>query len=84
MVSAGRRLGVALFRGALPVVRFLFYYFRWQGGGKIQSLVLGGVLLTFGFMSLLVGVIADLISVNRRLLEILLQKVRRLEPPPPP
>lgn len=70
--------------GALPVARFLFYYFQGQGAGKVQSLVLGGVLLIFGFMSLLVGVIADLISVNRRLLEILLQKVRRLEPPNPP
>ena len=85
-------LGLSLvLLGALPVVRFLFYYFQGQGGGKIQSLVLGAVLLIFGFMSLLVGVIADLISVNRRLLEILLQKVRRLEmpdtdrdPPAPP
>lgn len=78
-------LGLALvLLGTLPVVRFLFYYFQGQGGGKVQSLVLGAVLLIFGFMSLLVGVIADLISVNRRLLEILLQKVRRLEPPDPP
>jgi hypothetical protein len=73
-------LGLSLvLLGALPVLRFLFYYLQGEGGGKVQSLLLGGVLLIFGFMSLLVGVIADLISVNRRLLEILLQKVRRLE-----
>ena len=85
-------LGLALvLLGLLPVMRFLVYYFLGEGTGKVQSLVLGGVLLTFGFVSLLVGVIADLISVNRRLLEILLQKVRRLEmleadrgPAPPP
>ena len=78
-------LGLSLvLLGVLPVLRFLFYYLQGEGGGKIQSLLLGGVLLIFGFMSLLVGVIADLISVNRRLLEILLQKVRRLEPPGPP
>lgn len=88
-------LGLALaFVGLLPVVRFLIYYAMGQGTGKVQSLVLGGVLLIIGFVSLLIGVIADLISVNRRLLEILLQKVRRLEmleggregreaPPPP-
>jgi glycosyltransferase involved in cell wall biosynthesis len=77
--------------GALPVIRFLFYYFQGQGGGKVQSLLLGGVLLILGFVSLVIGVIADLIAVNRRLLEILLQKVRRLEmleaerePSPPP
>lgn len=85
-------LGVAMvLLGLLPVIRFLVYYFLGQGSGKVQSLVLGGVLLIFGFVSLLIGVIADLISVNRRLLEILLQKVRRLEmleadrePAPPP
>lgn len=78
-------LGLSLvLLGSLPVVRFLFYYFQGQGSGKVQSLVLGGVLLIFGFISLLVGVIAELISVNRRLLEILLQKVRRLDPPDAP
>ncbi|HBL28346.1 MAG TPA: glycosyl transferase [Acidobacteria bacterium] len=77
-------LGLSLvLLGALPVLRFLYYYLQGEGGGKIQSLVLGGVLLTFGFMSILVGVIADLISVNRRLLEMLLHKVRRLDPPDP-
>jgi glycosyltransferase involved in cell wall biosynthesis len=85
-------LGAAMaLLGLVPVIRFLVYYFLGQGAGKVQSLVLGSALLTFGFVSLLIGVIADLISVNRRLLEILLQKVRRLEmleadrePAPPP
>lgn len=85
-------LGAAMvLLGLVPVIRFLVYYFLGQGSGKVQSLVLGSALLTFGFVSLLIGVIADLISVNRRLLEILLQKVRRLEmleadrePAPPP
>ncbi|MES1242749.1 MAG: glycosyltransferase family 2 protein [Acidobacteriota bacterium] len=73
-------LGVALsFVGALPVARFLFYYFQGQGNGHLQSLVLGGVLLVVGFASLLIGVVADLISFNRALLEMLLEKVRRLE-----
>jgi glycosyltransferase involved in cell wall biosynthesis len=65
--------------GLLPVIRFLFYYLQGQGSGKIQSLVLGGVLLIFGFMSLLIGVIAELIAFNRSLLETVLEKVRRLE-----
>jgi glycosyltransferase involved in cell wall biosynthesis len=73
-------LGLALaFLGALPVARFLYFYVQGQGGGHVQSLVLGGVLLVFGFVSLLVGLVADLIAINRSLLEILLEKVRRLE-----
>jgi glycosyltransferase involved in cell wall biosynthesis len=73
-------LGAALVAvGALPVARFLYFFVRGESGGHVQSLVLGGVLLVFGFVSLLIGVVADLIAFNRTLLEILLEKVRRLE-----
>lgn len=65
--------------GTLPVARFLYFWLQGEGTGKIQSLVLGGVLLVVGFVSLLIGVVADLIAFNRSLLEILLEKVRRLE-----
>jgi glycosyltransferase involved in cell wall biosynthesis len=65
--------------GFLPVARFLYFYVQGQGNGHVQSLVLGGVVLVFGFVSLLVGVVADLIASNRMLLEILLTKVRTLE-----
>jgi glycosyltransferase involved in cell wall biosynthesis len=65
--------------GLLPVARFLFFFLQGQGGGHVQSLVLGGVLLVFGFVSLLIGVVADLIAFNRALLETVLEKVRRLE-----
>jgi glycosyltransferase involved in cell wall biosynthesis len=65
--------------GLLPVARFLFFYFQGQGGGHVQSLILGGVLVVVGVVTLLIGVVADLISFNRTLLEILLEKVRRLE-----
>ena len=65
--------------GAAPVVRFLYFYFAGDGGGHIQSLVLGGVLLIIGFMTFMIGLVADLISFNRQLVEITLEKVRRIE-----
>jgi len=65
--------------GLIPVVRFLFYYFSGDGGGHIQSLILGGVLLMMGFIAYLAGLVADLISFNRQLLEMNLERVRRLE-----
>ncbi len=71
--------GALVVLGGLPVARFLYFYLEGQGNGHVQSLVLGGVLLIFGFVALLVGVVADLISFNRMLLEILLAKVRTLE-----
>jgi glycosyltransferase involved in cell wall biosynthesis len=65
--------------GLVPVVRFLYFYFRDEGGGHVQSLILGGVLLTIGFVTFLVGLLADLIAFNRQLVEMTLEKVRRLE-----
>lgn len=65
--------------GLLPVVRFLYYYVIGSGGGHTQSLILGGVLLTMGFLAYLVGLVSDLISFNRQLLETTLERVRRIE-----
>lgn len=65
--------------GLAPIVRFLYFYARGEGGGHVQSLVLGGVLLTIGLVTFLAGLLADLIAFNRQLVEMTLEKVRRLE-----
>ena len=65
--------------GLVPVVRFLYFYVIGEGGGHLQSLILGGVLLVIGFVTFLVGLVADLIAFNRQLLEMTLEKVRRME-----
>jgi glycosyltransferase involved in cell wall biosynthesis len=65
--------------GLLPVLRFVYFYAISEGGGHLQSLILGGVLLTMGFLAYLVGLVADLISFNRQLLEMTLERVRRME-----
>lgn len=60
---------VAFGVGVLIGFRFLYFYFSGSGAGHIQSLILGAVLMGNGFLLVLVGLLADLISVNRRLLE---------------
>lgn len=60
-------------------IRFLFYYINGQGGGHIQSLILTAVLIIVGFQTFLIGLVADLIGFNRRILEETLYRVRRLE-----
>jgi glycosyltransferase involved in cell wall biosynthesis len=65
--------------GLIPIIRFLYYYFAESGAGHIQSLLLGGVILLMGFVTYLVGMVADLISFNRQLIELTLEKVRRIE-----
>ncbi len=65
--------------GAVPMVRFLWFYFNGDGGGHIQSLIFGGVLLILGVIAVMLGALADLIGRNRNLLEQTLERVRRLE-----
>lgn len=60
-------------------IRFLFYYFAGRGSGHIQSLIFSAVLLIIGFQTLLIGLLADLISFNRKILEELLFRIRRME-----
>lgn len=73
-------IGVILsLAGTIPVIRFTYLYFIGAGDGHIQSLLLGGVLLTIGFMTFLIGLVADLIGFNRQLMEMTLEKVRRIE-----
>ncbi len=65
--------------GAVPILRFLYFYLLGEGGGHVQSLILGGVLVLMGFIAFLFAIVADLVNFNRRLVETTLQKVRRLE-----
>jgi glycosyltransferase involved in cell wall biosynthesis len=62
--------------GVVLGLRFLYYYFFEHGIGHVQSLILAAVLMIFGFQTGLLAFIADLQSVNRRLLEELLEAKR--------
>jgi len=65
--------------GAVPVARFAIYWLTEGGDGHIQSLVLASLLIMIGVMAFLAGLVADLISFNRQLIEMTLERVRRLE-----
>jgi glycosyltransferase involved in cell wall biosynthesis len=65
--------------GAIPIIRFLYFYFTGDGDGHIQSLILGGVFTILGFVSFLIALLADLMNFNRQLIEQTLEKVRRIE-----
>jgi hypothetical protein len=55
--------------GLLLSLRFLYYYLVGSGSGHVQSLILASLLLILGALTALCGLLADLISVNRKLLE---------------
>jgi glycosyltransferase involved in cell wall biosynthesis len=65
--------------GTVPVVRFLYFWAIGEGDGHVQSLILGGVLLMMGFLTLAIGLVADLIHFNRQLIEMVLVRLKALE-----
>ena len=73
-------LGVLLIiLGLIPGVRFLYFLYIGETVGHIQSLILTAILLLMGFQALLIGLVSDLIGSNRKLLEEIVLRVRRLE-----
>ncbi len=70
---------IFLFVGIGPIARFLYFYFTGSGAGHLQSLIIGNVLIVVGFITFTVGLLSYLIDSNRRLIEVLLEKVRRFE-----
>jgi glycosyltransferase involved in cell wall biosynthesis len=72
---------VLLLAGSALGVRFLWHFANGERGGHIQSLILAAVFLIIGFQTLLIGLVADLISVNRRLSEEVLVRLKRMEAP---
>ena len=73
-------VGLAVFGvGFIISLRFLYYYFTASGVGHLQSLILSAVLLIVGFQIMLIGLLADVISANRKLTEELLYRVRSIE-----
>jgi glycosyltransferase involved in cell wall biosynthesis len=68
--------------GILAIARFLYFYASGQGNGHVQSVVLGGACVLLGCVVALAGVLADLISINRQIMEEMLERLRRADAKP--
>ena len=72
--------GVVLFSvGLLIGIRFVYYFVTEGSSGHVQSLILAALLMGTGFFLGVVGLLADLISVNRKLLEGLDWQLKKME-----
>lgn len=60
-------------------IRFLVYLFIGEGTGHIQSLILTSMLILVGFQTFLIGLQADLIASNRKLIEDVQYHVRKMD-----
>ena len=60
-------------------IRYLVYFFGGNSAGHMQSLLLGSTLMMMGFMTFVMGLMADLIAKNRKILEDVQYHARKLD-----
>ncbi len=68
---------LATLAGGAIGLRFLAHWLAGEGTGNVQSLILAAILIILGAICLAIGLVADLLSVNRRLLEDIQASQRR-------
>ena len=65
--------------GFLLGIRFLVFMLMGDPNGHIQSLILASTLMMLGFMTFIVGYLADIVAANRKILEDVQYHVRKLD-----
>ncbi len=65
--------------GIILGIRYIIFMLQGTGGGHVQSLILAAILLMIGFQTFIVGLLADIIAANRKLLEDIQYRVRKIE-----
>lgn len=68
---------VTFLLGVILDVRFLILFSSGQGRGHIQSLILATAFLLLGFQTVVIGLQADLIAANRKILEDIQYRIRK-------
>ncbi len=72
--------GILIILGLILIGRWLtLSYILNDSGNHIQSIIIGTLLIIAGGMSFLLGLIADLLAINRKYLEEILFKLKKLE-----
>jgi hypothetical protein len=69
--------GVFLAAGIAIGIRFVYIWLTGPSTGNVQSLILAAILSIVGFQTVSLGLLADLMGANRKLMEEVLYRVRR-------
>lgn len=70
---------IFLLIGVAIGIRFLIYFFGGDGNGHIQSLIFAIMMIIIGMQTVVTGLQADVISANRKLLEDIQFRMKKLE-----
>ena len=71
--------GTSFFLGFILGCRYLYFFLIESTAGHVQSLILSAILIIVGFQIILIGLAADLISINREYIENSLYRVKKSE-----
>ena len=71
--------GIIFLIGFLIGVRFLVFLAQGEGNGHVQSLILSSTLLLLGFETFIVGLQADIIAANRKILEDIQYRIKKMD-----
>lgn len=73
-------IGLIVFSiGSFLSLRFIYFFFAGLGSGHVQSLIFAAVFIILGFLIALIGLLADLIAANRKLLEDSVYRIKKRE-----
>ena len=65
--------------GVFWVLRFVYFYFIGAGNGHVQSLIFAAIFLLSSVQLSIIAILGDLLSVNRKLLEDIQIRIKKLE-----
>lgn len=73
-------LGLVFFlTGLVPAIRFIYFIYKGDNGGHVQSLILASILLIIGVQFFVLAFLGDLLAVNRKLLEDIQYRMRKIQ-----
>lgn len=73
-------LGLVFFlTGLVPAIRFIYFIYKGNNGGHVQSLILASILLIIGVQFFVLAFLGDLLAVNRKLLEDIQYRMRKIQ-----
>lgn len=73
-------LGLVFFlTGLVPGIRFIYFIYTGNNGGHVQSLILASILLIIGVQFFVLAFLGDLLAVNRKLLEDIQYRMRKIQ-----
>lgn len=68
-----------VFGGLILGIRFMCRFINGNGSGNIQSLILVSLLITIGVLMWVIGILADTIAANRKIMQDVQMRVRRMD-----